>query len=61
MLYYNCPHCGASIYVVVKWDSVICPFCRGEIIFPGMVVIDTEKLKYWGRLYQIADKNKEKP
>ena len=61
MLYQACPHCGASLYIVVKWDKVICPFCGCEIIYPSIVPIDEEKLWYWRQLYKSAnmDKNKE--
>lgn len=60
MEYYTCPHCGASLNIVVKWDKVSCPFCGGEIIFPAITPIDWEKLRYWRFSYQKAGKNKKK-
>lgn len=47
MTYDTCPHCGAALTVALKWDKVICPFCRGEIIFSAIVPVGKKELMLW--------------
>lgn len=45
MAYCQCPHCESSLYVIVEWDSVCCPFCGGKIVFPDCVTVDLVALE----------------
>ena len=45
MAYCDCPHCGSSLFIVVEWATVRCPFCGGELHFPDYVVMDIISLE----------------